>query len=496
MGKYILHCMIVTYFFVILTGCGGGGSSAISTAVNQGATTVNSPDNVCTLSIPNNPSLIGVHVTLNSVTVGTYPSSVLSDHAISYKASFVKTGSQRSLPRPKQQETIDTNNLIYSAKIPYNLDLTHPIIYLQRSDTPTSYVLSGHFDNALRTVTALIPTTLLHQTLDGSELQGGDFTPVNSVTITVASAVPYAAIASSAVRASYIRSPISGTTGAWNYDDWASSSGDLTGKQVAVLVHGTFVSLDDLHQLADYLVNLGQKDITDQAPFFNAVLGFGYDSENADPTISGTALGIFVNDLINRHAQVYLFAHSQGGLVARWALEKGSAKNAVMLVMFGTPNEGIPAGAVEAIALAESDWEKPPFLAMEYDEILGNYSGFLKALNDTPEQSNADYYTVSGYVQDFGNANIDNQSLEYISHLFLNNGPSDGAVYVTSSEGNSKINWALHCRNGLPSTARDIITVAHSNLTHIGENTRTDEAIKLGDWIRAENSGSITITVN
>jgi pimeloyl-ACP methyl ester carboxylesterase len=200
--------------------------------------------------------------------------------------------------------------------------------------------------------------------------------------------------------------------------------------------------------------------------------------------------------LIQRGAKIYLFAHSQGGLVCRWAIEKAGASNVVMLVMFSAPNEGIPYSAIQIAArqraLAshpETNLDDPALLAMATG--IGNHtSTFLSKLNALPATpSTAAYYTIDGDYTFSGGFQTRNPL--YFTHLVLVDGPDDGVVYTFSAEGRN-IGLSHYCR-AYDSQHNLTLNLAHDQLTNIAGNLPIERQT-LGTWIRSQ-TGGIDVTV-
>jgi pimeloyl-ACP methyl ester carboxylesterase len=117
---------------------------------------------------------------------------------------------------------------------------------------------------------------------------------------------------------------------------------------VLILLHGIIGDTTGIAKGLKLATDGADKTVVDK---FDVVLTFDY--ENLGTSISETAItlksqlrevGIRETD----DKRVTLLAHSMGGLVARWLIEREDGKNFIdHLVMFGTPNNGSPFGRIE-----------------------------------------------------------------------------------------------------------------------------------------------------
>ncbi len=108
----------------------------------------------------------------------------------------------------------------------------------------------------------------------------------------------------------------------------------MNGKQIAVVVPGTWDTVSDRIDLALWLSNVGFSSYSDKSHFFDYVLGINYNTL-ASPADTGNLLAADIQPLISGGASICIFAHSQGGLVSRWGRSKRPMRGTLTgLVMF------------------------------------------------------------------------------------------------------------------------------------------------------------------
>ncbi|WP_309717527.1 hypothetical protein [Armatimonas sp.] len=285
---------------------------------------------------------------------------------------------------------------------------------------------------------------------------------------------------------SYQASAVTGQSGSWILDSWRSFT-PSRGKRLAIIIPGTFTRRDNplhsnehFHKLTTFLSTINNTSSANL--FFDGILGFEYDDILATPAESGRVLAKYLNNLLVDGVVIYLFAHSQGGLVSRLAIEHGGASDVTALFMFGTPNQGIPTNAVKSLA-----WLKDQQVKLETGadsnlyrsssalEAMTNGSSnassietqslFLKALNNSPRRSNSAYYAVFGRVG-YDIPLVDADSKEIFAAKIFSPEESDGVVFRRSSRGEdinlsnySRINDGWDTTHSLP-----LDGVSHSNL--------------------------------
>lgn len=117
--------------------------------------------------------------------------------------------------------------------------------------------------------------------------------------------------------------------------------------KVLVVVHG-FIGETKNMLLADKKDSITASLHSELAKEYEVILGYDYDSYNTplDRAAMGlknklTQLGLKTDGMTNK--EVVILAHSTGGLVSRWFIEKLGGNQLVnKLVMTGTPNNGTP----------------------------------------------------------------------------------------------------------------------------------------------------------
>jgi hypothetical protein len=285
-------------------------------------------------------------------------------------------------------------------------------------------------------------------------------------------------------------------------DDWAGvnalSPQDLRGRRIAVLVPGTWADTRDMLELRRFLWELplpphdeGSQNATPQR-FFDDVIGIHCDTTLVGPETNGTSLANALRPLLDAGARVSVFAWSQGGLIARWAIEKAGAAGCVMLVMFGTPNDGVPYNPARLAAwFRESELEDPGVKAMTYERLSGRRSEFLRLLNDAPTPGSAAYYTVSGQVDDW-EFNRGDRFPYFFTTWGLYGGVDDGVVYEDNVRLVRLGGLARYCR---AYDAEHNLTVSanHTTITDVITNSNIGE--RLRGWIYREGLGDTNVTV-
>ena len=167
---------------------------------------------------------------------------------------------------------------------------------------------------------------------------------------------------------------------------------NLANKRIALLVHGIFNDLSNLTELASFLKKIKRSDGT---AFYDDVYGCD-DEYRAGIANTGTKLALLLTEMNSPSTVIDIYAHSQGGLISRYALEQVLAPDGIdshvqRLFAFGTPHEGVPSQV--ALELAENGiidaiW---PGIA---DLVSG--SDFLNNLNKGTSKVSTDYVTFKG----------------------------------------------------------------------------------------------------
>ena len=217
---------------------------------------------------------------------------------------------------------------------------------------------------------------------------------------------------------------------------WVRASKEMVdGKRVALIVHGhnTQSIIDDFYDYGVYdlseetfgshdrnlevspnywygldtLVHLGRflsHDVRmpgdETCPRYDVVMGYAYSSANTLLEIAKKFTSE-VKEFLKDAKHVDVFAHSMGGLVARWALEKeglgGKYKN---LVTFDSPHQGIAVNSEKAYKELVTQDTICTFdmMTVTPDPDDPRQSDFLKELNSgvSPFYETANYYTLVG----------------------------------------------------------------------------------------------------
>ncbi len=227
--------------------------------------------------------------------------------------------------------------------------------------------------------------------------------------------------------------PVQGGAGTWN----AAPSKMPTGR-IAVIVHGMANQKDDMTDLARFI----SRDIQEYAgvPIYDKVWVYEYNwwahiDENGDLFASA------LQSAIGPGTNVEIIAHSMGGLVSRWALEKrGMGSTIHKLTTLDTPNEGVPLGIIQLLVNVLLNEINIPVqgaipgvedLVVPLIDPFG--TSFLNRLNsgDSPYKATANYYTSAstGYGR-YGNFGVISESLyNPFSHVI----DHDGIVPVYSA---------------------------------------------------------------
>ena len=205
----------------------------------------------------------------------------------------------------------------------------------------------------------------------------------------------------------------------WNHD----TAPQFAGRHVAVVIHGIRNDLSNLSEFAYYLKSLK----VGTTKFYDDVYGCDIDW-TAHIADNGKLLANILAQYSDQATTIDILAHSQGGLVARWAIEqelpqttfKGKVSR---LFTLGTPHEGVP---VSVIASATENGIFATMWPGLYD--LAATSKFIASLNVDSVLTSTSYVSVAG---------ID--SADYYSPFgkianFLEREPCDGIVPISSAQ--------------------------------------------------------------
>ena len=121
---------------------------------------------------------------------------------------------------------------------------------------------------------------------------------------------------------------------------------DLSGKKVAVLVHGLEADLADLTTLGQFIYDFTKNG--ESAHYYDVVIGFEYSSNRPLATI-GQAMADGMESVgLQDASAVDLIAHSMGNPVSRYAIETTSLPNRIAninhYISLGGPHDGVPFG--------------------------------------------------------------------------------------------------------------------------------------------------------
>lgn len=187
---------------------------------------------------------------------------------------------------------------------------------------------------------------------------------------------------------------------------WGGLVPDLTGKRVAVLVHGIDSSLSDLTTLAQFIASY--KLPLSSTPYYDAVIGFQYTSNNPLANI-GEACAESLAPIVSTTSQSDLFAHSMGNLVSRYAMETTSLGSNRLgqwihhFVGLGGPHAGVPFANIPTLQTLAWIFAGDSYYCLldlvTYGKGGAGKTDFLTNLNTTsqgPDYNTASYFTMSG----------------------------------------------------------------------------------------------------
>lgn len=182
----------------------------------------------------------------------------------------------------------------------------------------------------------------------------------------------------------------------------------LSGKKVAVIVHGLESNLADLKSLGQFIFDF-KKD-GESTNYYNVVIGFEYSSNRPLATI-GQAMADWMGQVgLQDAAAVDLIAHSMGNPVSRYAIETTSLPNRIAnvknYISLGGPHDGVPFGNLPHTEQAFFYLFKPASEPCLRDLLTNGKEGdpqtdFLKDLNlkegeQGPNFLTTRYFTMSG----------------------------------------------------------------------------------------------------
>ena len=489
-----LICAVLIVLATIC-GCGGGSGGGGGTIVTSGVRSIVSSDGTATLTVPAGVLNANSTATINPVSPQNVYNGLDTSGQPTYTLNVINPPTRKTaLGRDS------ATDLKLSIKVPAGFNLDEEVIYVFRSDVGYPILLAAVYDPELHVVQVLIPARMLNVAAS----KAADST----LTWNFGSARPLQPPPVDQARIDTMKH-YDVSTQLW-VDHWPDA-GAVSGKRIAVVVPGTCAYIEHDHDddpsfehLADFLANLGLRDDNDSRHYFDNVIGINYNTLAA-PDQTGVKLAEQLRPLLAGGAKVYVFAHSLGGLVSRWAIEKSGAQDTTMLVMFGTPNEGIPEQSVESLFTFKLHRNAPSALAMSRVEVTGEFSPFLKMINK-PTPVNTNYYVVYGSADrdQLANDNTDNHNGQehWLARNVFDLEDSDGAVYVTSAHGSNSTQEGYHIKlkeisNSYGPDHALQVNVTHNNLVEVKANRGNEqgtEQSKLSEWIR-QQSGTVNLGI-
>lgn len=263
--------------------------------------------------------------------------------------------------------------------------------------------------------------------------------------------------------------------------DWKSIPTPAFGPgRVAIVVHGILNDLSNLTELAAYLKDLKRSD---GSPYYQAVYGLNTEWR-AGIADNGALFGKLLAAGGNSETVIDVFAHSQGGLVSRDAIEQELPNHAThptisRLFTFGTPHLGVPLPGLQLLA------ELGLFRYWPGVVDLGDTSTFIQNLNGQPSLTKTDYITLAGddFADAYGNGGT-------LVHQVLGV-DCDGIVPVYSAQG-ALIAGHAHTLSTLP-----VFHLTHPQMRGLRQPAPLDldvvGAQRLRDYILGTN---VTVGIN
>ena len=190
--------------------------------------------------------------------------------------------------------------------------------------------------------------------------------------------------------------------------DWGQviTNPTVTGKRIAVVVHGIFNNHTNVKDLGGFLASDIALMSNLPSDTYDQVWCYEYKWE-ANIADNGKLFAQQLNSKMPDAAQTDIFAHSMGGLVSRWALEKEGLGNRITrLITLGTPHEGVPlqvaqflvwlTGQRTGVNIASFIPGIDDLVAKQFENPFA--PSFLKQLNSnsSPYRASAQYFTLAG----------------------------------------------------------------------------------------------------
>ncbi len=186
----------------------------------------------------------------------------------------------------------------------------------------------------------------------------------------------------------------------------------LAGKRIALVVHGITSNLDQSKAMGEFLATFKKNG----ALYYDQVIGFEYSS-NARISELGARMAATAYPHVASCAQLDIFAHSMGNLVARYAMTTQNVEkvpnrlNMVKhYVALGGPHEGVPLVTLSGFKFFDMmayifgvDTIYCVYDLLTYVDQLEPYTAFLRDLNDFsknggvgPEYKTLRVYSMTG----------------------------------------------------------------------------------------------------
>lgn len=215
----------------------------------------------------------------------------------------------------------------------------------------------------------------------------------------------------------------------WNENKWEGGTPEWGGKRIAILIHGIRNDIKNLNDLAKKLKS-----------YYDEIWGFNYDWRN-HISANGAELAKEIRTHATNTTRIDIYGHSMGGLVARYALEKGNVSAYVeRLYTMGTPHLGVPIN--DPTDMPGDGWwvvldDIIAWLAdLTTDGVLDllEKSEFLSNLNDNSREAQNTVYIVFGGKKYSDYLSVSSFSFGNYAHAQIYNyADCDGIVAVYSA---------------------------------------------------------------
>ena len=139
---------------------------------------------------------------------------------------------------------------------------------------------------------------------------------------------------------------------------------------ILLIIHGIIGDTEQIAESMKMIVDHDDKNVTDTYDPYDLILTYDYENLNTPIHETAKALAKKLADagLNEDHGRsVTILAHSMGGLVARWFIEKEGGNTVITrLVMAGTPNNGSAFGTSILTSRVESGFADHPHWGHTY----------------------------------------------------------------------------------------------------------------------------------